>query len=48
MANDRLAAREQFLPLLDRVAKNETFMHMARARAAELAEYIRNPKPVQK
>jgi hypothetical protein len=48
LSNDRLAAREQFLPLLDRVAKNETFMHMARARAAELAEYIRNPKPVQK
>ncbi|MGO9094055.1 MAG: hypothetical protein ACLQGV_02435 [Bryobacteraceae bacterium] len=46
--NGRLAAREQFLPLLDRVAKNETFMHMARARAAELAEFIRNPKPVQK
>jgi hypothetical protein len=46
--NGRLAAREQFLPLLDRIAKNETFMHMARARAAEIAEYIRNPKPVQK
>jgi hypothetical protein len=46
--NGRLAAREQFLPLLDRIAKNETFMHMARARAAEIAEYIRTPKPVQK
>jgi hypothetical protein len=48
LEHDRLAARTQFLPLLDRIVKNETFMHMARARAAELAEYIRDPKPVQK
>jgi hypothetical protein len=46
LGQDRLAARSQFLPLLDRVAKNESFMHMARARAADLAESIRNPKPV--
>ena len=40
----RLAAADQFLPLLDRIAKNETYMHTARARAAEIAETIRAPK----
>lgn len=43
----RLIAPEQFLPLLDRVAKNDAYLHMARARAAKLAETIRarkNPK----
>jgi hypothetical protein len=39
----KLLAAAQFLPLFDRVAKDETFLHMARERAAELAEYIRNP-----
>lgn len=42
--NGRVIAPEQFLPLLDRVAKNETYMHQARAKAAELAEYIRKGK----
>lgn len=37
----RLMAPRQFLPMLDRVAKNESFLHMARARAAGLAESIR-------
>jgi len=37
----RLAGAEQFLPLLDQVAKNDAFMHMARERAAELADAIR-------
>ena len=41
----RLVAPEQFLPMLDRIAKNETYMHTARARAAEIAEMIRAPKP---
>ena len=40
--NGRVIAPDQYLPLLDRVAKNETYMHQARAKAAELAEYIRN------
>ncbi len=40
----RIVAPEQYLPMLDRVAKNETYMHQARAKAAELAEYIRKPK----
>ena len=33
----RLLGREQFLPLLDRVAKNEAFVNLARDRAARLA-----------
>jgi hypothetical protein len=37
----QLIAPEQFLPMLDRVAKNESFLHMARERAAALAESIR-------
>jgi hypothetical protein len=37
----RLVAPEQFLPMLDRVAKNESFLHMARERAAALADSIR-------
>lgn len=40
----RLVAPDQFLPMLDRVAKNENYMHTARARAAEIAEAIRNAK----
>lgn len=40
----RLIAEDQFLPLLDRVVKNENYLHMARARAAALAESIRAPK----
>ena len=37
----RLVGAEQFLPLLDQVAKNDVFMHMSRERAARLAEVIR-------
>jgi hypothetical protein len=40
----RLVAEQQFLPLLDRVVKNESYLHMARSRAAALAESIRAPK----
>ena len=40
----RVVAEEQFLPLLDRVVKNESYLHMARSRAAALAESIRAPK----
>jgi hypothetical protein len=40
----RLVAEEQFLPMLDRVVKNESYLHMARDRAAALAESIRAPK----
>jgi hypothetical protein len=41
----RLVAVDQFLPILDRVAKNETYMHSARALAAEVAEAIRKAQP---
>ncbi len=37
----QLVAPDQFLPLLDQVAKNDIYMHMSRERAAELAEQIR-------
>ena len=37
----RLVGREQFLPLLDRIAKNETFVNIARDRAARLADALR-------
>ena len=37
----RLVGREQFLPLLDRIAKNETFINLARERAARLATTMR-------
>jgi len=40
----RVAGPEQFLPLLDRIANNEVYMHTARARAAAIAETIRGPK----
>ncbi|HYI93291.1 MAG TPA: hypothetical protein VEX68_07090 [Bryobacteraceae bacterium] len=41
----RLVGVERLLPLLDRVAKNDSYLHMARERAAALAEGFRNPKP---
>jgi hypothetical protein len=44
MDRKRLVAPEQFLPMLDRVIKNESFMHQARQRAANLADQIRSPK----
>jgi hypothetical protein len=37
----RIVAPDQFLPMLDRVVKNESFLHMARDRAAGLADWIR-------
>ena len=42
----RLVPAEQFLPLLDQVAKNEIYMHMARERAAQLADAIRAAKKI--
>jgi hypothetical protein len=38
--NKRLVAPDQFLSMLDRVVKNESFLHMARDRAAALSEWI--------
>lgn len=40
----RLAGAAQFLPLLDQVARNDIYMHMARERAAQLSEAIRAAK----
>lgn len=37
----RTVAPEQYLPLLDRVVKNDSYLHMARERAAALADSIR-------
>ncbi len=37
----RLVGGEQFLPLLDRIAKNESFVNIARERAARLADSLR-------
>ncbi|HLI85315.1 MAG TPA: hypothetical protein VKV17_15460 [Bryobacteraceae bacterium] len=45
MDKKRIVDPEQFLPLLDRLANNESYMHTARARAAEVAAAIRNPAP---
>ena len=39
----RLVAVDQFLPLLDRVAKNSSYLNMARERAAAMAEVLRTP-----
>jgi len=41
----RVVAPDQFLPLLDRIVKNESFLHISRERAAGLAEAIRHPHP---
>lgn len=41
----RLIAPQQFLPLLDRVVKNESYLHMARERAAVFAQEIRATMP---
>ncbi len=39
--NKRLVATPQFLTLLDQVAGNEAYVHMARERAAQIADAIR-------
>jgi len=44
MERKRLVSAQVFLPLLDRVAKNDSYMNMARSRAANLAETIRAEK----
>ncbi len=41
----RLIAPQQFLPLLDRVVKNESYLHMARERASAFADEIRAQTP---
>ena len=41
----RLVGAEQYLPTLDRIIKNESYMHTARVRASEIAEAIRAGAP---
>ena len=41
---NRLVGPERFLPMLDRVAKNDSYLNMARERAVALADSIRTPK----
>ncbi len=41
MERNRLVAPDQFLPLLDRIAADPSFLNIARSRAANLAELIR-------
>jgi hypothetical protein len=43
----RLTGADQFLPLLDQIAQNEIYLHMARQRAAVLGEQIRAAKGKQ-
>lgn len=43
MEHKRVVAAQQFLPLLDRIVKNESYLHIARERAGALAEAIRKP-----
>jgi hypothetical protein len=40
----RLTGADQFLPLLDQIAQNEIYLHMARQRAAVIGEGIRASK----
>jgi hypothetical protein len=44
MDKKRLVGAEQYLPLLDRIIKNESLMHTARERASEIADAIRAGK----
>lgn len=44
MERNRLVALDQFLPLLERVIKNDSYLNMARDRASAIAETIRNGK----
>jgi hypothetical protein len=43
MERNRLVAPQQFLPLLDRIANNESYLHISRERAAAIADDIRKP-----
>jgi len=45
MNRKRLVAADQYLPMLDRIIANESYMNAARERASKIAAAIRNPKP---
>jgi hypothetical protein len=42
--NKRIVAPEQMYPMLTKIVKNEDYMHMARSRAANLIDRMRNRK----
>jgi hypothetical protein len=44
---NRVVGYEMFLPLLDRIIKNDSYMHMARERANQMADSIRARKAAQ-
>ncbi len=48
MDRNRLVGLEQFLPMLDRIANNDSYMHTARMKAAEMADAIREAKQAGK
>jgi len=48
LEHNRLIAPEQFLPLLDRIAKNESYLHISRELAATMADAIRKPPSQEK
>ena len=41
---NRIVGYDMYLPLLDRIVKNESYMHMARERASQMADSIRARK----
>lgn len=43
MERNHLVAPKQFLPLLNRIAKNESYLHISQERAAAIADAIRQP-----
>lgn len=45
--HNRLVDPQQFLPLLDRVAKDESYLHISRELAASLADAFRKGAPTQ-
>jgi hypothetical protein len=45
MDRKRLVGLDQYLPMLDRITNNESYMHTARTKAADLADMIRALKP---
>jgi hypothetical protein len=40
---NRIVDPQQFLPLLDRIAKNDSYLHISQERAAAIADAIRKP-----
>jgi len=47
LEHKRLVGARQYLPTLDRIIKNESYMHTARVRASEIAESIRGAAPAK-